>query len=238
MQFSDTTNNTGILQQARSMARVDANQWPTYKVVNSVNNWLDTVSGYAIAADRKFQWDDTNHSDLPIGTTDLIANQSDYSFLLDENGNTILSLYRIDILTSDGDYKQLDLIDQENVDGALSSYQSTAGTPLQYDKVADNIVRLYPKPSANVTNGLKFYFQRSPSYFAATDTTKKPGVAPVLHRGFVVAAAYDCALTLGLQNLQPLSVELQKEEEKMRNYFSIRNRDEALRFKPFVQNNR
>lgn len=229
MVFSDTVNNLGILQQARSMMRVDATQWPTYKVVNSVNNWLDTVTGYAIKADRNFQWDDTNHTKLPIGTTNLVANQSDYSFLTDEQGNKILNLIRIDILDPGGDYRELDPIDESDVTGALDEYYSSPGLPQYYDKIADNIIRLYPTPASNVTAGLKFYFQRSASYFAATDTTKEPGVAPLLHRGFVIAAAYDGALTLGLNNLQPLSVELAKEEQKMKDYFAIRNTDEVKR---------
>lgn len=225
MTFSDTVGNLGILQQVRSMMRVDSTQWPTYKVVNSVNNWLDLVTGYAIGADRNFQWDDTNHTKLPIGTTNLVANQSDYSFLTDEQGNKILTLTRIDVLDSSGDYRQLELIDQSRIGMALDEFQSTAGNPLYYDKIADNIVRLYPKPSGNISSGLKFYFQRSGSYFAATDTTKEPGVAPMLHRGFVIAAAFDGALTLGLNNLQALSVERQLEEEKMKTYFAGRNND-------------
>lgn len=84
MVFSDTTTNLGILQQVRQFMRVDANQWATSKVVNSVNNYLDTVAGYAIGADRKFQWDDSNHTKLPIGTTNLVANQSEYSSLRNE----------------------------------------------------------------------------------------------------------------------------------------------------------
>lgn len=226
MVFSDTTNNLGILQQVRDMMRVDSTQWATSKVVNSVNNYLDTVAGYAIGADRRFQWDDTNHSKLPIGTTNLVANQSDYSFLTDEQGNTILNLERIDILDSTGNYRQLKVLDMTEISGALDAEQVTAGLPMYYDKIADNVIRLYPKPSASVTSGLKFYFQRTPSYFSASDTTKAPGVPPLLHRGFVINAAYDGALTLGLANLQPLSVERQLEEKKMIEYFGNRNTDE------------
>jgi len=229
MVFSDTINNLGIVQQVRDMMRVDSTQWATSKIVNSCNNYLDTVAGYAIGADRRFQWDDTNHTKLPIGTTNLVANQSDYSFLTDEQGNTILNLERIDILDSNGNYRQLQPIDMVNVKGALDAELATAGNPLYYDKIADNIVRLYPKPSASVTSGLKFYFQRTPSYFAASDTTKAPGVPPLLHRGFVINAAYDGAMTLGLKNLQPLSVERQLEEKKMIEYFAHRNTDEKTR---------
>lgn len=227
MVFNDTVTNLGIAQQARDMMRVDATQYPTSRIVNSCNNWLDTVTGYAIGADRRFAWDDSNHTKLPIGTTNLVANQSDYSFLTDEQGNAIINLLRIDILDPDGNYRKLDVINESDIDLALDEYASTAGFPLAYDKIADNIVRLYPKPASSVTSGLKFYFQRTASYFTASDTTKQPGVSPLLHRGFVIASAYDGALTLGLQNLQPLSVELQKEEEKMKQYFAIRNTDET-----------
>lgn len=228
MTFSDTVNNLGILQQVRDMMRVDSTQWATSKVVNSCNNYLDTVAGYAIGADRRFQWDDTNHTKLPIGTTNLTSSQSDYSFLTDEQGNSILNLTRIDIKDDNGNWTQLKPIDQVEINGALDEAFSTAGKPMYYDKIADNIIRLYPTPDASVTAGLKFYFQRTPSYFAASDTTKAPGVPPLLHRGFVINAAYDGALTLGLANLQALSQERVLEQQKMTTYFGNRNTDEKL----------
>lgn len=231
LSFSDTVNNTGILQQVRKLMRVDSTQWPTVNVVNSANNYLDEVAGYAIGADARFQWDDTNHTKLPIGTTNLVANQADYSFLTDEQGNNIVTLTRIDILDSNSNWTQLQPIDQSDFDGvAVDELQETTGQPSHYDKMADNIIRLYPKPSASVTAGLKFYFQRTPSYFTASDTTKSPGVSPLLHRGFVIASAYDGALTLGLNNLQGLSVEMDRERAKMRQYFTKRSNDERKRF--------
>lgn len=238
MEFSNTSTNTGIVQQVRDMMRVDSTQWPTSRIVNSCNNWLDTVTGYSIGADKLFQWDDTNHTKLPIGTTNLIANQSEYSFLTDEQGNTILTLTRIDILDADGKYRQLKTIDQSEIDEALDEALIPAGVVTHYDKIADNIIRLYPKPSVSVTAGLKFYFQRTASYFTAADTIKNPGVSPLLHRGFVIAAAYDGALTLGLDNLQPLSVERQMEEKKMMTAFAGRNNDQKRRMTAHVENNK
>lgn len=232
MQFSDTSNNTGIVEQARVLMRVDATQWPTSRIVNSCNNWLDMVAGYAIGADRRFQWDDTNHTNLPIGTTNLVANQSDYSFLLDGQGNSILNLTQIEILDPNGNYRKLNARNLGDTEEAEDELLRVAGLPTHYDKIADNIIRLTPKPSTSVTAGLKFYFQRTPSYFVATDTTKAPGVAPLLHRSFVIAAAYDGALTLGLANLQPLSVERDREMEKMKRYFSNRNTDERTVLTP------
>ncbi len=225
MVFSDSALNQGIVEQARSIMRVDSTQWPVAKIVASVNNYLDTITGYAIGADRQFQWDDTNQTKLPIGTTNIVANQSDYSFLTDEQGNPIITLTRVEVQDPSGTYRLLEEIDQADIYDAIDQEQVYPALPMYYDKIADNIIRLYPKPATSVTNGLKFYFQRTGSYFVASDTTKSPGVSPLLHRGFVIAAAYDGALTLGLPNVSTLAVEMQREEAKMKVYFADRNKD-------------
>lgn len=228
IQFSDTSGKTGIAEQARKIMRVDSTQWPNVNVANSCNNYLDFCAGYLIGNDRRFQWDDTNHTKLPEGTTNLVANQKDYSFLTDEQGNQILNLLRVEILKSDGIYQELELIDQEDIPYALEEFAKVAGIPQYYDKISDNIIRLYPAPSENITAGLKFFFQRTPSYFTASDTTKAPGVPALLHRGFVIASAYDGAMTLGLQNIQALAIEKQVEEQKVLRYFNSRGKGETF----------
>lgn len=223
--FYEATNNTGIVQQVRNLMRVDSVQWPTAKIVNSCNNYLDTITGYMIGADRRFQWDDTNHTALPEGTAQLTINVADYSFLTDQQGNSIITLLGVSRLDSTTNkYVALKEVDRSEVDTGY--FGTTSGTPTSYDKIADNIIRLDYLPPATVSAGLKFFFQRTGSYFAATDTTKSPGVSPLLHRGFVVASAYDGALTLGLPNLNALGIEMQREEKKMKDYFAKdRNRD-------------
>lgn len=225
--FSESSNNTGIVQQVRKIMRVDSTQWPTANIVNSCNNYLDMITGYAIGADRRFQWDDTNHTKLPEGTAPLTINVSDYSFLTDEQGNNIVTLTGVSALLN-GSYYPLRLVDRNDPNYDPATFGFTAGSrPTSYDKIADNIIRLDILPTATVSAGLKFYFQRTPSYFAASDTIKAPGVSPLLHRGFVVAAAYDGALTLGLGNLNALSIESQKEQQKMLQYFADRNQDDS-----------
>lgn len=234
--FSETTNNTGILQQVRQMLRVDATQYPTYRVVNSCNNYHDTVTGYAIGADRRFQWDDTNHTKLPEGTTSLTSGQSDYSFLTDEQGNAILELTGISLLIN-GKYVPLEAVDRSDPGVDVSTFGTVSGTPTKYDKIADNIIRLDFIPTATVASGLKFYFQRTGSYFAATDTTKAPGVSPLLHRGYIIASVNDALLSgIGSANPQLIQIEMAKEEAKMKEYFSNRNPDERKRATPLVEN--
>lgn len=241
MVFSDTINSTGILERARIIARVDATQWPTSRVVNSANDRLDKIMSYGISADRRFQLDDSNHTKLPIGVTNLVAGQSDYSFLTDEQGNRIINITRlslVDIATNQEQVLFVTNIHDVNYDSY--SYGVLDGTPTKYDKIADNIVKLNYKPTAaDVADyQLKFYFQRSPSYFVATDTTKEPGFANELHRGIVIQAAYDAAFTLGLQNVNSLAEELAKEDMVMATYFSNRNTDELKFVKPIFRSPR
>lgn len=233
-QFSDTVTNSGILEQARDKARVDSTQWSTQKVVNSCNNWLNKIFTYGKWKDRQFQLDDTNHTKLPEGTSELTINVVDYSFLTDEQGNRITNLTGVSILVN-GKYQPLTLIDKRDPNYDSANFGTVSGTPTHYDKIADNIIRLNKKPIATVAAGLFYTFQRTPSYFVATDTTKEPGVSNDLHEGFIVKAAYDCALTLGLNNLQALSVEMQREEQKLEDYFASRNTDAKGRLVPNVE---
>ncbi len=229
MVFSNSSTKQGIVEQVYAMTGLDSAQYPIARIVASVNNYLDTCTGYLIGSDRRFQWDDTNHTKAPEGYSDIVANSSDYSFLTDEQGNRILTLTRVDILRPDGTYEQLQLIDQEDIEGAVGQYQATTGIPQHYDKIADNIIRLYPNPATSVTAGLRWFFQRAPSYFTASDTTKEPGVSPLLHRGFVIHASYDAALAKGRPNLSALSVEREVEKEKMLSHFNSRNKDASNR---------
>lgn len=225
--FSDTVNNTGIVQRARIVAGVDSAQWPTQRIANSANDWKSKLTGEAIGRDRRFNWDNTNHSKLPEGTTNLTINVSDYSFLTDEQGNQIVTLLGISALptASSPYYEPLKEIDRMDSGCDVATFGQVTGTPTHYDKIADNIIRLNTKPPATITNGLKFFFQRVSPDYTASDTTTTTGFSPLLDRGFIIASAYDIALTLGLPNLQALAVELEKEERKMVVYFGDRNND-------------
>lgn len=229
--FSESINNTGIVQQVRSFMRVDSTQWSTAKIVNSCNNWLDKLTGYAIGADKRFQWDNTQHTKLPEGTIDLTQDQIDYSFLTDEEGNQIVTLTGISVLRN-GYYVPLIPVDRNDPSIDMSVFGTQRGVITTYDKIADNIIRLDAKPDSTVSAGLKFFFQRTSPAFEATDTTKTTGFSQLLDRGFVIASAYDGAITLGLPNTQALSVELEKEERKMIQYFEARNNDEEMRLRP------
>ena len=237
MQFSNSIEKSGICERVRRKMRVNSSDWSNQDIANSANDYLDKIFIAGIQKDKRFQIDDTNHTKLPIGDTNLISGQSDYSFLTDEQNNKIVTLTRIDIKDSQGHWTRLTELDENEEPKALEEV-IVSGTPTGYYKLADNIIRLNRLPTASVTSGLRFYFQRTPNYFLGTDTTKEPGVSPLLHKGFIAYCAYDGAETLGLSNLQPLSVKMQVEMKEMEDYFSDRNGDVKKRIRPNVENTR
>lgn len=225
IQFSQA--KYGIVQRARKRAGVDSTQWPTENIANSCNDWLDFILLRGIFHDKEFQIDDVNHTKLPEGTQDLSLNVTDYSFLTDEQGNSIITLTGVSLIDVNSKEYPLNLVDRNDANYDIGTFGKNSGTPTAYDKIADNIIRLDTKPSTSDVNtyDIKYYFQRTGSYFTDADTIKTPGVSPLLHKGFWVASAYDIADTLGLANLQSIAAERAIEIQKIDDYFNIRNQD-------------
>lgn len=150
----------------------DANttDFPTATRVIYANASQEEVTGEIIKADGRWQWDDTNQTTLPIGTADLVSGQQDYGF-----ESSFLEILRVSAQDASGTFHKLKAIDEQDVDIALSEYQSANGQPKEYDKIGDSVF-LYPIPSYNATDGLKVHFQRSVVKIASFDSTT-PGFA-------------------------------------------------------------
>lgn len=198
MVFNDTITLQGIVQDAYFEATADSSSYPIADVTRNANTALDNVVTLILGADQRWQFDSTNSTDLPIGTTDIVSGQQDYSF--DEEYLVIKS---IELADASGKWTRLIPIDNMSLDErqALSGFETVNGTPLYYDKMGDSII-LYPAPNYNYTAGLRAYFQRKIDYFVAGDTIKEPGFAKHLHKyiSLYCAYAYACAKDLPKQS--------------------------------------
>jgi len=174
-----------------------------------------------LQADNRWQWDDTNYTDLPIATASL-ADQQDYSI----SGAGFLRILKVECKNSAGDWIALKQIDINQLKGtAMTEYRETAGTPAEFDLIGESIF-LYPKPSYVSSGGLKVYFQRVPDYFTADDTTQEPGFAAPFHRLLSYGAALDYAIAKEMQGKIPfLQNEINKLEIGVIEFYSTRNRD-------------
>lgn len=190
-----------------------------------MNGRLDMVVGDILDSDNRFQWDDSNHSDLPIGVGDLVANQEQYTF-----DSTWLEILRIEVVGPQGIWQHpLRIIDLQDVKQGYAEYHKTAGTPTEAD-VFGNVMVLKPAPSYNFTGGLKVFFERSPDYFTSADTTQEPGFAAPFHRLLSLGAALDYARDKNMGKYNTLTVEYERLLEKFREHLSVRQ----LKLEPTV----
>lgn len=201
MVYNDTTNKQGIVQDAYWKSGADINSYPLADVTRVANSALDKVIALILGADGRWQFDSSNYTDLPIGSTDLISGQQDYSF-----DDEYLVIKSIECSDGQGNWRKLIPLDNPDVprDVALSSLSLTDGNPVYYDKMGESIL-LYPAPSYNRRlvqegeAGLRAYFQRKIDYFVVGDTTKEPGFAKHLHTyvSDYIALAYAKAKDIG-----------------------------------------
>ncbi len=196
MVFNDTVTSQGLVQDTYFEASANSSAYPIADLTRNANNALDNVVTLILGEDSRWQFDSTNATDLPIGVTDLVSGQIDYSFDAE-----FLVIKSIECKDSGGNWQKLIPIDNYDEDVALSAFETTDGSPKYYDKMGESIL-LYPAPSFNSPGGLKAYFQRNIEYFVAGDTTKKPGFAEHLHKyiSLYCAYVYACAKELPKQN--------------------------------------
>ncbi len=226
MVFNDSSTKQGIVQDtlfAVFANSADNAQYPIADITRAANRWYDTCVSKILESDGRWQWDDTNYTDLPIATTDLINGQQDYGLDI-----SFIRITRVEILDTSGNARLLHPIDQENVyDQALTEFLKTGGMPLYYDKLANSLF-LYPAPNYNSANGLKVYFQRNVNYFVAGDTDKTPGFASPFHRILSLGAAYDYMSARNLPRAAKVLEDIDNLLKSMKSFYSRRDKDENI----------
>ncbi len=197
--FSDTTNKNGIIQTIEFWTNLGdggvSGDTTLLKVFTArVNEAFDRLMPLLLSYCDKPRWDDLNHTDLPVGTFNIVSGQPDYSIATDDNSLNILNLTGVRILGSSTAtaYSELErmTMDDPRAQTAMSPNSLDTGVPSHFLEVG-NTVFLYPNPNYSATSGVKIYFERDPSYFVSTDTTKKPGIPRPFHGLLPLYASYD-----------------------------------------------
>jgi hypothetical protein len=203
-----------------------------------VNIALEELVGKIISSDGAWEWDDTNQTDLPVGTGTLVEGQESYSF-----ASEYLKIKRIKVKTVNGQWILLKQIDQRELEGegqaietyfGLTSGNPNKGLPEYYDILGDSI-RLYPSPTSTVvtlTSGLKVEFVRTAVLFSVVGTDASPSTAadataPGLPSTYHVLLAYKAALpfcmTYKKDRVALYLNQIQKMETDLLKFYARRN---------------
>jgi len=243
LEFSASATKSGIVDIIYRRTGLNSTNYPIAEVTSDINSAMDMFLNIAIPASGKWQLDDTNHTKYNILTTALVENQRDYAFTTDEQGNLILDIYKVMVKAegSDGLWFELDKVDQQADDSVnnpvdqMLNGANVTGMPDKYDKTGNSLF-LDPIPNYSQALSLKVFINREGSYFATTDTTKKPGVPGILHEYFVVRPVALKCVEKGLNNANFWMNELLKWEGdesrrikgKIAKYYANRAKDEQL----------
>lgn len=233
MIFSDTTNNTGVIQEAERLTDLgytavsgDTTKLKEFTVLANNNN--HKVWHTIFTASGNWQYDDGNYTDLPQATTDLDLGISKY-----ELPSTALTVQRVEVLADDEIWYQLTPITKEAIGSlGVDEFRKENGRP-QYYRLLGQTIELFPAPDFTQSASLKVYFDRDSSDFATTDTTKSIGFASPYHQIIPLGMAIDW-LKVKQPNSPTLALHIQdylKIEQAIKAFYARRWKDK----KPIIQ---
>lgn len=184
--------------ETRDLCDADTNSYTAATLLRRINSAYEQVVGWIIQADGTWQFDDSNYTDLPIGTQTLVASQSAYTF-----NDKFLQIEEVQIKDDEGNWQIIQPIDQREYsdETPLSEAFETDGFPQFYDKIAEDTIKLYPAPSAadcTLTGGLKIKFKRTASIYTSAEVTtgtKVPGFISTYHYILSYMAAIPFCMT-------------------------------------------
>lgn len=204
-----------------------------------INLALDKVLAIIFQVGGTWQFDDSNHTDYPIITTNIVSGQRDYTFTTDGSGNLILDIYKVMVADENGNFRIITPVDVNSGTAPSNFYDglNVGGQPNTYDKLGNGIF-LDPIPNYNEAGGLKVYINREGSYFTVSDTSKKPGIAGLFHEYFAIRPAYQYALRKSLSVANALGGEMLRMEEDIKDYYKLREKDAPKKLVPSRSNSR
>jgi len=240
MEFSNINDKSGLIQDCETLlgmsdGEISGDTTLLKTFTRLINIWYRRVNSWIWEVTGTWEYDDSNYTDLPVATTDLVDEQQDY-----ELPSTAQRIMRVEVLDSDGNWSLVYPFDETQVrDQAMSEFYETAGLPIYYDLKGRSIL-LYPKPSSDdvtLTNGLKVYFSRDISEFSSTDTTKEPGFVSNFHRLLSLGASYDYAVSRAMTDrVNYLKLQINEMVQELKNFYGERHRDMKTRIIPRKQN--
>lgn len=238
--FSNSIEKSGIVELIDANCHSNSISYPIEEKTRDINLELDAFWALAIPASGKWQLDDSNHSDYPIISANLVSGQRDYSFTVDGSSNLILDIYKVMVADESGVFHEIPCVDQQSDSNTESFYngQDLTGVPTRYDKTANGIF-LDLIPSYNSTGGLKVFINREASRFTKTDTTKKPGVDGRFHEWFALNPSIKyCKRNKMFDLSDRYEIDREKMKRDIISTYSGRDRDIKRNMRALRENNK
>lgn len=229
MDFSDTTNLDGLVEQIDFFANSNSTKYPLKDKARNVNVWYRRIVGLIWKSQGNWTFDDVNNTTLPVATTTLVDNQRDYG-LPTAAGSSYGEIERVEILDNGSNYYRLQRIELADIGvNSISEFEETKGKPRYYYLQSNSII-LLPAPNTSLDTtaaaGLKIYLTRDIDEFVSTDTTQEPG----FNRNWHIVLAHGGALDYIIaktpeetNKIKWLQGEIEKVKLEIADYYVRRN---------------
>ena len=219
--YHDSKNLLGILTTAS-----ETSTFPLADFFRSANEWNKQAHTWIMRKQASWKYDDSNQTDFPEATTDLVAGQQDY-----ELPSSAQKVEKVEVLDKDGNYRIVAPITREQIKEqgyAVSEFYETDGLPVYYLLDGRSFL-LFPAPAAaevTISAGLKAYFNRDVVAFGVTATSTVPGFNTNFHRIISVGSALDFAYSRQMLNaVQLLNIKLNTLKSDLDEFYATRQTD-------------
>ena len=230
MVFSDTSNNSGLVQDITFLTGADTNAYAVSERTRNINRWYYKAVIEAWKHSYDWEFDDANQTGFPVATANFVNSQEDYQI-----PTNALKILRVEVLNNSGIWNLLEPIDETQVAVALTEFQKIDGLPRYYRVTRRNIV-LYPAPdngvSVTLSGGLRVYFLREVDEFTATDTTQEPGIVEPFHRILSIGASLDWVIAKAPEKTKILKTMVDELLEDLKGFYSSRHRNFKVIMRP------
>jgi len=240
MLYNDTSGGQGLVQDAEDLTglgdgAISGNSTLLKTFTRYMNQWYLKAIAWLLESNPYWKWDDSNYTDFPEGTTDLVADQKDYELPVaasGDNASTFLKLQELTVLDASGN--ESPLVHTTEKESVLNEQYPTSGLPKFY-KLVNKSVKVWPSPNASnttLTDGFKVYYQRTPDLFKTTDTTQEPGIPSLYHRILSMGASYDYSIIHNPDIASALRGELSVKEQGIKSFHAQANQDDRINIVP------
>lgn len=232
MQYSDTSEYQGLLQDINFLAGLsptDTTRYTTKDKTRNINKAYRSVLAWIWKSQGGWTFDDSNLTDIPYFKTNCTTSQDDYTLPV---GYGIVE--RIEYKDASGIWTRLKKITRDEIKTGLEEWQKTDGTP-RYVELFANSYRIFPAANRTSTDGdsIRVYCTRDIDEFTSSDTTQMPGFNKNFHHILGYMAAKDWAIREKDQKrINPLDLEIAKIRADIESYYGNRDNLEQERIIP------
>lgn len=187
LQYNGEANGQDICTLADKMAKSDSLSFPIAEKTIYANMGMREIWKAIFLSYGGWIYDDSNLTDLPVATTDLVKDQKYYALPV----TAMSHLISVEFKNVGGTWIPLTplTIEKINQQGyADSEFLKYSAVPMFYRPVATGI-QLYPPANWDASASLRIHISRDISAFVVTDTTKVPGFDPLFHEGLPIYMA-------------------------------------------------